>query len=493
LRRKGPRQLTLALADSPSGGGASAASDGSDCRDFLLRTARNRKTSGPCANVTDTSRLLEDVASEANLAKALLNVVRNKGAPGVDGQTVEAAEAKAPSIIARLHRDLLEGRYRPGAVRRVWLPKPGGGERALGIPNVVDRTVQQAVLQILEPIFDPSFHDSSHGFRSRRGAHTAIAEATSYLQEGYQTVVDLDLAKFFDHVHHQRLLARIALRVTDQRVTRLIRLMLTAAVDMPDGTRVAVREGTPQGGPLSPFLSNIVLDELDQELARRGLRFVRYADDANIFVRSERAGLRVMNSLRHFLETRMRLPVNEAKSGVRKPDEVAFLGFSFRCNSKEDGGIHVAVFPAAKAVRRLKATIRDRTPPNWGRSITTCMDGLNQYLNGWIAFFRLCTPEAVDGLRVIDSHIRRRIRAIIVRHRKRPRFLFRHLVSKGASPRAAASCAFCGKRAWAKSNRPAVSVQAYPPSWFKGRLVSLQARWFDLNPPLVSNQLSLAL
>jgi group II intron reverse transcriptase/maturase len=427
------------------------------------------------------------------LAKALLNVVRDKGAPGVDGQTVEAAEAKAPSIIARLHRDLLEGRYRPGAVRRVWLPKPGGGERALGIPNVVDRTVQQAVLQILEPIFDPFFHDSSHGFRSRRGAHTAIAEATSYLQEGYQTVVDLDLAKFFDHVHHQRLLARIALRVTDQRVTRLIRLMLTAAVDMPDGTRVAVREGTPQGGPLSPFLSNIVLDELDQELARRGLRFVRYADDANIFVRSERAGLRVMNSLRHFLETRMRLPVNEAKSGVRKPDEVAFLGFSFRCNSKEDGGIHVAVFPAAKAVRRLKATIRDRTPHNWGRSITTCMDGLNQYLNGWIAFFRLCTPEAVDGLRVIDSHIRRRIRAIIVRHRKRPRFLFRHLVSKGASPRAAASCAFCGKRAWAKSNRPAVSVQAYPPSWFTGRLVSLQARWFDLNPPLVSNQLSLAL
>lgn len=250
MRRKGRRQLTLALADSPSGGGPSAASDGSDCRDFLLRTARNRKTSGPCANVNDTSQLLEDVASEANLAKALLNVVRNKGAPGVDGQTVEAAEAKAPSIICRLHRDLLEGRYRPGAVRRVWLPKPGGGERALGIPNVVDRTVQQAVLQILEPIFDPFFHDSSHGFRSRRGAHTAIAEATSYLQEGYQTVVDLDLAKFFDHVHHQRLLARIALRVTDQRVTRLIRLMLTAAVDMPDGTRVAVREGTPQGRPL---------------------------------------------------------------------------------------------------------------------------------------------------------------------------------------------------------------------------------------------------
>jgi len=488
-----PRQLDLAFADSPSGGGIAEASDVSDRRSFLLHKARNRKTIGFSANATDTSRLLEEVASEANLAKALLNVVRNKGAPGVDGQTVESAEAKAPSIIARLRRDLLAERYRPGAVRRVWLPKPGGGERALGIPNVVDRTVQQAVLQIIEPIFDPSFHDSSHGFRPRRGAHTAIAEATSYLQEGYQTVVDLDLAKFFDHVHHQRLLARIAQRVMDERIIRLIRLMLTASVIMPDGKKVAVREGTPQGGPLSPCLSNIVLDELDQELAQRGLRFVRYADDANIFVRSERAGMRVMDSIRHFLETRMRLKVNEAKSGVRKPDEVAFLGFSFRCSRKEDGDVHVAVFPSGKAVRRLKTTIREKTPPNWGRSITACMDGLSQYLNGWIAFFRLCTPEAVRELRAIDAHIRRRIRAIIVRHRKRPRFLFRHLVSKGASPRAAASCAFCGKRAWAKSNRPAISVQAYPPAWFKGRLTSLQARWSDLNPPLVSAQLSLAL
>lgn len=492
-RRTGPRQLALAFADSPSGGGVSEVSDASDHRGYLLHKARNRKTSGPAANVTDTSRLLEEVASEANLAKALLNVVRNKGAPGVDGQTVDAAEAKAASIINRLRHELLEGRYRPGAVRRVWLAKPGGGKRALGIPNVIDRTVQQAALQIIEPIFDPFFHDSSHGFRPRRGAHTAIAEATSYLQDGYQTVVDLDLAKFFDHVHHQRLLARIAQRVKDERIIRLIRLMLTASVILPDGTRVAVREGTPQGGPLSPCLSNIVLDELDQELARRGLRFVRYADDANIFVRSERAGMRVMNSVRHFLEKRMRLPVNEAKSGVRTPEEVAFLGFSFRCSRKEDGDTHVAVFPSGKAVRRLKTTIREMTPPNWGRSITTCMDGLSQYLNGWIAFFRLCTPEAVEGLRVIDAHTRRRIRAIIVRHRKRPRFLFRHLVSRGASRKAAASCAFCGKRAWAKSNRPAISVQAYPPSWFTGRMVSLKDRWHALNPPLVSNQLSLAL
>jgi RNA-directed DNA polymerase len=258
------------FADSPSGGGTTEPPDASGRRSILLHKARHKKTRGPGAGAADTSRLLEEAASEANLAQALLNVVRNKGAPGVDGQTVEAAEAKAPSIIARLRRDLLAECYRPGDVRRVWLPKPGGGRRGLGIPNVVDRVVQQAVLQVLEPVFEPTFHASSHGFRPKRGAHTAIAEATGYLKDGYQTVVDLDLASFFDRVHHQRLLARIAQRVTDQRMVSLIHLMLKAAVVMPDGTKVAVQEGTPQGGPLSPLLSNIVLNEMDGELARRG-------------------------------------------------------------------------------------------------------------------------------------------------------------------------------------------------------------------------------
>ena len=252
LRKTGPRQLDLVFADSPSGGGTTEPPDASGRRSFLLHKARHKKTRGPGAGVADTSRLLEEAASEANLAQALLNVVRNKGAPGVDGQTVETAEAKAPSIIARLRRDLLLECYRPGDVRRVWLPKPGGGQRGLGIPNVVDRVVQQAVLQVLEPVFEPTFHASSHGFRPKRGAHTAIAEATGYLKDGYQTVVDLDLASFFDRVHHQRLLARIADRVTDQRMVALIRLTLKAAVVMPDGARVAVQEGTPQGGPLTP-------------------------------------------------------------------------------------------------------------------------------------------------------------------------------------------------------------------------------------------------
>lgn len=489
MRKRGPRQLSFVFADSPSGGGKDEPSDASERRSFLLHKARSKKTSGPTAGAADTSRLLEDAACEANLARALLNVVRNQGAPGVDGQTVEMAEAKAPALIARLRRDLLEGRYRPGDVRRVWLPKPAGGQRGLGIPNIVDRVVQQAMLQVMEPIFEPTFHPSSHGFRPKRGAHTAIAEATGYLKEGYQTVVDIDLAKFFDRVHHQRLLARIAERVKDPRIADLVRLMLKAAVIMPDGTKIAVQEGTPQGGPLSPLLSNIVLSELDGELARRGLRFVRYADDCNIFVRSERAGRRVMTSIRGFLETRMRLQINEEKSGVRSPDEVQFLGFSFRCARGEEGE-QVAVFPSSKAKQRLRTKMREMTPPSWGRSIASCMGIISRYLTGWISHFRLCTPEAIPMLGILDAHIRRRIRAIIVRQKKRPRFLFRHLKAKGVSPTAAASCAYCGKGAWVKSNRPAMQ-KAYSPLWFGGRMASLKAMWNGLNPPQVSAQLVL--
>lgn len=482
--------MSFVFADSPSGDGKDEPSDVSEWRNFLLQKAQRKKTSGPNAGAADTSRLLEEAANEANLARALLNVVRNRGAPGVDGQTVEMAEAKAPALLARLRRDLLEERYRPGDVRRVWLPKPGGGQRGLGIPNIVDRVVQQALLQVMEPIFEPTFHPSSHGFRPERGAHTAIAEAKGYLEDGYQTVVDVDLAKFFDRVHHQRLLARIAERVKDPRIVALVRLMLKAAVVMPDGTKIVVQEGTPQGGPLSPLLSNIVLSELDGELARRGLRFVRYADDCNIFVRSERAGRRVMTSIRGFLETRMRLEVNEEKSGVRSPDEVQFLGFSFRCARGEEGD-QVAVFPSSKAEQRLRAKLREMTPPSWGRSITSCMESIGRYLTGWISHFRLCTPEAVPVLGALDAHIRRRVRAIIVRQKKRPRFLFRHLAAKGVSPRAAASCAYCGKGAWVKSNRPAMQ-KAYPPSWFDERMASLKAMWNRLNSPQVSAQHVLA-
>jgi RNA-directed DNA polymerase len=480
--------LSFVLADSPDGGGSGGPPDASERRSFLLHRAKRKRSARTVAWAADTSRLLEDVASEANLALALLNVVRNKGAPGIDGQTIEDAEAKAPKLLNRLRRELLEGRYRPGDVRRVFIPKPGGGRRGLGIPNVIDRTVQQAVLQVLEPVFEPTFHPSSHGFRPQRGAHTAIAEAKEHLAAGYQTIVDLDLAQFFDRVHHQRLLDRIGQRVADRRMIELVRLMLKAAVVMPDGTRIIVREGTPQGGPLSPLLSSIVLDELDQELARRGHRFVRYADDCNVFVCSTRAGVRVMASISKFLASRMRLQVNAEKSAVRHPSMVHFLGFRFLL--RQDGQIGVLL--SAKTERRLAVAIREMTPPNWGRSITACMDTLGRYLTGWMAYYRLCSPDAVKGLGVLDAHIRRRIRAIIVRQKKRSRFLLRHLLALGVGRSAAASAAYCGRGAWNRSNRPALT-RAYPPSWFAGRLVSLKTRWQELNTPQASDQLLLAL
>jgi len=488
LRRTVHRQLSLVFADSPDGGGSNGSPDASERRAFLLHKAKRKRPARTVAWVADTSRLLEDVASEANLALALLKVVRNKGAPGIDGQTVEDAEANAPKLLGRLRRALLEGRYKPGDVRRVFIPKPGGGQRGLGIPNVVDRVVQQAMLQVLEPVFEPTFHTSSHGFRPKRGATTAIAEAKEHLEAGYRTIVDLDLEQFFDRVHHQRLLDRIGQKVADRRVIDLVRRMLKAVVVMPDDTRIKVREGTPQGGPLSPLLSNIVLDELDQELARRGHRFVRYADDCNVFVGSMRAGERVMASLTKFLDKRLRLQVNADKSAVRHPSKVHFLGFRFLL--RRDGQIGVLL--SAKTERRLAATIREMTPPNWGRSISSCMDNLGRYLTGWMAYYRLCTPDAVKRLGVIDAHIRRRIRAIIVRQKKRPRFLLRHLLAKGASRKAAAGAAYCGRGAWHRSNRPGLT-RAYPPSWFTGRFVSLKTRWEALNSPQVSDQLTLAL
>jgi RNA-directed DNA polymerase len=265
--------MDLAFAESPQGDEGASPGGVPSGKAYLLHTAGDRKQRGLHTSVTPQGAgILAAVASERNLAQALLNVLRNNGAPGVDGQSVKEVVEAAPRLLPTLSRELLEESYRPGNVRRVWIPKPGGGQRGLGIPNVMDRWVQQAVLQIMEPIFEPTFHKSSHGFRVGRGAHTAIAQAKAYLEEGYTVLVDIDLAKFFDRVHHQRLLARIGQRVSDAGILKLISRMLRAKVAMPDGTVTRTEEGTPQGGPLSPLLSNIVLDELDWELERRGLR-----------------------------------------------------------------------------------------------------------------------------------------------------------------------------------------------------------------------------
>ena len=472
------RQLKFVFAASPRGGGESGSTDASADRDFLLHIA-NRKTANDLgASAADASRLLEAAASPANLAMALLNVVRNKGAPGVDGRSVEEVLGSTRSLLPRLQRALLDGTYQPGDIRRVWIPKPGGGERGLGIPNVIDRWVQQAVLQVLEPVFEPTFHSSSHGFRPKRGAHTAIAEAKEYVGSGYGVVVDIDLSKFFDRVHHQRLLSRLGQKIADLRILKLIGQMLKAKVVLPDGTRVSTEEGTPQGGPLSPLLSNVVLDEFDKELARRGLRFVRYADDCNIFVRSERAGQRVMGSIRTFIQRRLRLLVNEEKSKVARPEEIHFLGFRLR-KAKERTKVEVLVSNRTK--ERMDAKIRELTPRMWGQSPTRCIEQINGYLRGWSGYFRICTEENVYRLHVWDAHIRRRLRAILVRQKKRPRHLYRHLQHRGASERGATHTAWCRRGTWYRSNTPGMTV-AYRNAWFHERLVSLASTWEELNP-----------
>ena len=284
----------------------------------------------------------------------------------------------------------------------------------------MDRVVQQALLQVLEPLFEPTFHDSSHGFRPRRGARTAIAEAKKHLAGGYAWTVDVDLSKFFDRVNHQRLLNRLSQQVKDGRILKLVHRMLKAQVVLPDGTRTATDEGTPQGGPLSPLLSNIVLDELDWELERRGLRFVRYADDFSVFVQSERAGRRVMDTLRGFIEGRLRLLVNDDKSSVTGPTNLIFLGFHL--SAGEGGSIAASISRRTK--ERMDVRIRELTPRNWGQSLSTCFAELDCYLRGWLGYFRLCTEDRLTPLHKFDAHIRRRIRAIIIRQKKRPRHLY---------------------------------------------------------------------
>ena len=423
----------------------------------------------------------------SNLAVALLHVARNRGAAGVDGRSVEDVVAESHRLLPRLRKEVLSERYRPGDVKRVWIPKPGGGQRGLGIPNVVDRWVQQAVHQVLEPVFDPVFHDSSHGFRPHRGAQTALAEAALHLREGRHWVVGVDLSKFFDRVNHQRLLARLGRRVEDGRVLRLIHRMLKANVILPDGMRVAVEEGAPQGGPLSPILSNVVLDELDWEMDRRGLKFVRYADDFNVYVRSERAGLRVRQALTRFIEGRLRLKVNTDKSVVAPTDQVHFLGFVL--HPPRDGKVEIHL--SARSRERLAQRIVSLTPRNWGRSLDDCIAEANRYLNGWLGYFRLCTAEGAAGFHRYDAHLRRRLRAIAVRHQKRGWPLYRHLVSRGAPKRAAMRAAMrrCGN--WKRSNLPGVTM-AYRNVWFSTRLVCLTTQWSvrALTLP-VSNQTSL--
>jgi RNA-directed DNA polymerase len=414
--------------------------------------------------VHGTSVTMEEVARR--LPSAMMKVVSNKGAPGPDGQTVRALREQWPAIYPKLRADLLAGSYRPGAARRVEIPKAGGGRRGLTVPDVVDRVVQEAVRGVLEPAWEPSFDPGSHGFRPGRSCHTAVAAASRHLLDGYEWVVDLDLERFFDRVCHQRLLARLAERVGDRRLLVLIGRMLKARVVLPDGVVIGIDEGVPQGSPLSPLLSNIVLDELDQELARRGHRFVRYADDANVYVRSERAGRRVMASLTTFIEGRLRLKINDDKSAVARPEDRHFLGFCLRRDPQQET---VEVLLSERSKRNAMERIRQLTPRTWGGTLSSCIARVNAWLRGWHQFFGIVSASEEYTLRAFDAHIRRRLRAIVLRHWKRRPTIVRNLISLGVKRHTAWRRVYAGRKStWALSHDPAVD-HAMPTKFFTER------------------------
>jgi len=438
------------------------------------RTTVSNPQAPKFANTTTGSGSAEMESICAGLERSLAIVVSNHGAAGPNHQTVQEVNANWGTIQPKLIEALLGGVYYPGDIRRVWIPKAGGGERGLGIPNVIDRVVQEAVRGVIGPRYESRFHASSHGFRPNRSCHTAIAEAKTYLKDGYNIVVDIDLKDFFNRVHHQRLLATLQRDVKDTRVLRLIGRMLKAKVVMPDGVRVNNDEGVPQGGPLSPLLSNIVLDELDRELSRRGLHFVRYADDCNIYVKCMRSGERVMASIKRFIEKRLRLLVNVDKSAVAKPRDRHFLGFSL--NRKDDGEVEVNMSERSK--NRLRQRVKELTPRNRGVSMGYVISEINVYLKGWSGFFGICTDVVERTLKGMDAHTRRRLRAMKLKQRKRKRFILGYLVKMGASKARAGKQIFSGRKSiWKLAHTPAVEGVLNNAYWAKQGLLGSATLW----------------
>ncbi len=382
---------------------------------------------------------MEAVCAVANMKAALKHVLSKKGSGGVDGMALAELPRYLRAHWPRIRGQLLSGTYQPCPVRPKEIDKAGGGTRKLGIPTVLDRLVQQAILQVLQPEWDPTFSDHSYGFRPGRSQHQAIARAQGYIVEGYGWVVDMDLEKFFDRVNHDRLMAALAKRIDDKRLLRVIRAFLTAGV-LEHGLVRPTIEGTPQGGPLSPFLSNVVLDELDVELERRGHRFVRYADDCNIYVGSQRAGERVMDSLKRFIASKLKLRVNETKSAVDRPSERKFLGFSFTNGPTPRRRI------APKPIEQFKHKIRAMTRPTQGRSIRDVVDELRLYLRGWIGYFGFC--EVRSDFAELDGWIRRRLRAYLWRQWQTGRQRFHELVRLGLDPDEARPLAGSSKGPW---------------------------------------------
>ncbi len=416
----------------------------------------------------EASRLMEAVVERSNLFRAYDRVVKNEGAPGVDGLSVSEFKPWLQRHWVRVRQDLLTGVYQPAAVRKVEIPKPQGGVRTLGIPTVLDRLIQQALNQVLQPLFDPEFSKSSYGFRSGRNAHQAVEAAQGYVAEGKRWVVDLDLEKFFDRVNHDVLMARVARKVKDERVLKLIRRYLEAGL-MEGGVTSIRTEGTPQGGPLSPLLSNILLDDLDRELERRGLSFCRYADDCNIYVGSKRAGERIMQAVTSFLEQRLKLKVNASKSAVARPWERKFLGYSMTWHKKPK--LKIAQQSRERLAEKIRKTLREGR----GGSLKRTIERLNPVLRGWVAYFRLTEVKGV--LEDLDGWIRHKLRALLWRQWKRSYTRAKNLMRAGLGQVRAWQSATNGHGPWWNGGASHMNA-AYPKSWFDrmGLVSLLEAR-----------------
>lgn len=401
-------------------------------------------------------QLMEAVVARENLLDAYSRVMRNKGAAGVDEMPVEQLLPYLQEHWAQIKESLLNGTYRPQAVRCVEIPKPSGGVRQLGIPTVLDRLIQQALHQVMSPLFEPDFSESSYGFRPGRSAQQAVLAAREYAAEGRRWVVDLDLEKFFDRVNHDMLMSRLARRIGDKRVLCLIRRYLQAGM-MTDGVVSPRAEGTPQGGPLSPLLSNILLDELDKELERRGHKFCRYADDCNIYVRSKAAGERVMKSVTEFLSKRLRLKVNVEKSAVARPWERKFLGYSMTWHKQP----RLKVAP--ESIRRLKAKVRTIFREGRGRSLSRVIEELNQLLRGWMQYFRLAEVKGI--FEELDGWLRRKLRCLLWRQWKRPFTRAKNLMKRGLEELRAWKSATNGRGAWWNAGASHLN-EAFPKSYF---------------------------
>jgi group II intron reverse transcriptase/maturase len=417
------------------------------------------------------AELWERVWERQNLLTAVERVERNGGAPGIDGMTVEELRPYLRERWLEIRETLDQQTYKPSPVRRVEIPKPDGGVRQLGIPTVLDRFLQQAIAQALTPLFEPLFSASSYGFRPGRSAHQAIQQAQEYIREGYEWAVDLDLEKYFDRVNHDMLMARVARVVKDKRVLKLIRAYLNSGV-MVNGMIMDTEEGTPQGGPLSPLLSNIMLDDLDKELEKRGHKFVRYADDCNIYVKTRRAGERVMGSVKEFLEKKLKLKVNPKKSKVDRATRVKFLGFSFYKRKGEE-----LIRVAKRSRERFREKLRRLTKRTRSGKLADIIQEINQYTMGWIGYYwQANTPSVFEDL---DKWIRRRLRQMIWKRWKRGTTRYRELVKLGV-PRGRAGLGAVGKSPWHMSKSPVINEALSNTYLRNSGLKSLKARYQEL-------------